>query len=345
VAFWGRVRRRGGPPRDVAAALRRALLSALDGELEAAEAELAAALRETPTDTELCLALARVQRERGQVGRAVHLHQALLLRRHVPAECRFEALRGLAEDFRAGGSARRAIAAYEEVRAERPDDARALRALVDLLAGAGEPLRALPLARRLARREGRPPGREAARLWVQAAEAERALGDTEAARKALRRALRLDRDCVSAWLGLGEVESELGRTRRAVAAWQRAAELDRRAGARVYARLAAGLAALGRPHEHETFLRALLETRPDDAPACVALAEALAARGAADEARAELRRGIEREPDALALRAALGRHLLAEGRLPELAKACEELLHVLERGGAARGDAAEDAIA
>src|SRR5690606_37381572 len=122
------------------------------------------------------LALARLFRQRGEVGRAIHLHQNLLLRRDVTGDARFAALVGLADDFRSGGFLRRAIAAYEEVLAERPDHARALRALVALLTDAREPRRAIPLARRLARRERREPGVVEAALWLECAEIERSEG-------------------------------------------------------------------------------------------------------------------------------------------------------------------------
>src|SRR5690606_9832628 len=140
-----------------------------------------------------------------------------LLRRDVTGDARFAALVGLADDFRSGGFLRRAITAYEEVLTERPDHARALRALVALLTDAREPRRAIPLARRLARGERREPGAVEAALWLECAEIERSEGRAGAARKSLRRALRRDGSSVRAWIALGDVESERGRPRKAVA--------------------------------------------------------------------------------------------------------------------------------
>jgi lipopolysaccharide biosynthesis regulator YciM len=132
-------------------------------------------------------------------------------------------------------------------------------------------------------------------------------------------------------VALGQVEAELGHTAKALAAWRRAAALDRRTASAVYPRLAATFAALGRAREHESFLRVLLQESPEDAGARLALARALAARGEVEDALGELRRVLEREPDHLEAHAALGRILLAEARAPELVKAHEELLDVLER--------------
>ncbi len=328
---WWRGRWREEAPQDAGAAVRRALVAVLDRDLERAEGLLAGVVQQDSGELDVYLALARLFRERGEVGRAIHVHQNLLLRRDVGEAARFAALVGLADDFRAGGFLRRAISGYEEVLRERPDHPRALRALVRLLAGAHEPRRAIPLARRLARVEGREPGTAEAPLWAELAELERAQGRGDAARKALRRALRRDADCTRAWLALGEVESELGRPRKALAAWRRAVSLDRRAGPRAYPRLAATAAALGRSGDHEAWLRGLTDEQPDDLEARLALAQVLAARGAADEAEAALRAALERDPDALAPHLALGRLLLAEGRTEAAAKAHEELLGVLER--------------
>ncbi len=338
VAGWWSGRRTGTvTPQNPEAAIRQALVAVLDRDLERAETLLAGVVRGDSTEFAVYLALARLFRHRGEVGRAIHLHQNLLLRRDAPPDVRFDALSGLADDFRAGGFLRRAIAAYEEVLRERPDHPPALHALVALLVDTREPQRALPLVRRLARAEGNEPGAIEAKLWSQVAELERLEGHGGAARKALLRALRRDSCCVRAWVALGEVELERGRPKRALAAWRRAIELDRRAGPRVYPRIGPVFAAVGRPQGCEEWLRGLVEAQPDDLDARIALGHELAARGASDEAVAEVRAALEREPTALAAHVALGRLLRSESREEEAAKAHEELMSVLEQ----RGDLAQ----
>jgi len=331
AGWWSRRQRFVATPRDPEVAIRRALVAVLDGDLERAETLLAAVVRSDSTELEVYLALARLFRQRGEVGRAVHLHQNLLLRRDVAPELRFEALLGLADDFRAGGFLRRAIAAYEEVLRDQPGQPRALRALVTLLVDTREPQRALPLVRRLAKAEGSDPRVTEAALWSQVAEIERLEGHPGAARKALRRALRTDSRCVRAWIALGEVELELGRPKRALAAWRRAPDLDRRAGRRIYPRIGPVFEATGRPQDFGPWLRGLLDAQPDDLEARIALARTLAAHGAAEEALAELRAALERDPNALPTHVALGRLLRSENRDTEAAKAHEELLSVLEQ--------------
>jgi lipopolysaccharide biosynthesis regulator YciM len=332
-AFGGNAR----VPRNADAALREALLAVLDRDLDRAEELLAAVVRRDSSAVDAYLALARLWRLRGEVGRAIRIHQNLLLRLDAGSAAGRLALLDLAADFRAGGFLRRAIAAYEDVLGHDPRNATALRALVGLLAEAREHPRAIEVARRLARVEGRDASGEEARLRIEMAEVALAEGRSHDARRFAKQALRRDRACARAWCLLGELEAERGRPRAALAAWSRVPRIDRREGPRVYAQLEATFAVLGRTRDYETFLRGLLAETPDDAPARLALARTLAARGDVEDAIAELRGLVAADSDDLEARAALGRLLLSESRDPEAVKEYAELLDVLERRGLLRG--------
>jgi lipopolysaccharide biosynthesis regulator YciM len=328
--------RRKRAPQSTDAAVRAALLAVLARDLERAEALLSEVVRRDVNAIEPYLALGRLYRQRGEVGRAIRIDQNLLLRSDLSSEQTLAALEDLAEDFRQGGFLQRAIASYEEVLARDSRHRGALRALVILLAHVREYPRATLLARRLARlrRPGDPDDApDEAELLVRSALSARAEGRSADARKLLGRALRRDRKRIGAWVALGEVEAERGRAKAAIAAWSRVPALDRRAAAQVYPRLAASYAALGRSAEYEALLQRLLEERPDDPHARQALAQALAARGETEEAIASMRRLLERDPDDLAVRGALGRLLLSEQRETEALKEYAELLDILERRG------------
>jgi lipopolysaccharide biosynthesis regulator YciM len=333
VRFARWLRRWREPSRDVDAALREALRRVLDDDLDAAEELLARAVRADSGRIDAYLALARLYRRRGETGRAIRLHQNLLLRTDLPAGVRDEALLGLAGDFRQGGFLQRAIAAYEEVLARRPRDVVALRALVRLHADVRQYPRALALARLLARVEGRDGRAEEAELLVEAAEAAHAEGRSDDARRALKRALRRDPGHARAWIDLGHLEAERGRTKRALQAWERVPQVDARRAADVYPRLEAAYAAMGRAREFETALRGILAQRPGDAFARLALVHTLAARGDADAAVNEARALLERDPEDLRAHAALARVFVSEGREPEAVKELGELLDVIERQG------------
>jgi lipopolysaccharide biosynthesis regulator YciM len=320
-------------PRDVDAALRTALLAVLDRDWDEAERALVVAVRLDSEAVEPYLALARLFRMRGELGRAIRIHQNLLLRLDPRSRQGRAALADLAADFRQGGFLRRAIASYEELLAHEPRHRGALRALTRLHAEARDFPRAIEVARRLAKLEGQSAGPAEAELRVGMAEAAQAEGRSDDARRALKQALRRDKGCVRAWIALGNLEAERGRAKAALAAWSKVPVLDRRSGPQVYPQLEATYAALDRAREFETVLRALLEERPDDPGARLALARHLAARGDLDAALAELRRVLERDPEQMEARATLGRILLSDHRDADAVKEYAELLDVLERRG------------
>lgn len=334
---WPFRRRRGGSGRPAAGRaprterrVRRALLAVLDRDFETAERELTEAVRDDSDPVEAYLAVARLYRSRGEVGRAIRIHQNLLLRPDLAEGPRLDVLTELAADFHRGGFLRRAIASYEEVLARQPRRADALRPMVTLMADVQEFDRAVDLARRLARVEGRDPAPEEVELWLRQAHAAHAEGKQDEARRALKRALRKDKRNAHAWLLLGELEAERGRNKAALAAWESVPELDRALAGEVYPRLAATFAALGRPRDYERLLRRVLEVRPDDLRARVALGGTLAASGDTAQAVIELRRAVDLAPGDLEARIALGRLLLSEHRDSEALKEYTLLLEMLE---------------
>ena len=318
-------------PRDVDSALQSALLAVLDRDYDEAEHMLAAAVRMDSDGVEPYLALARLFRLRGEIGRAIRIHQNLLLRLDPGSAHGRVALADLAADFQAGGFLRRAIASYEDLLGHDPKHEGALRALVHLHAEARDFERAIELARRLARAEGGAAGPAEARLRVDMAEVAVAEGRSDEARKAVKQALRKDKTCAPAWRLLGSLEAERQRSKAALAAWEKVPRLDRRSGPSVYPQLEATYAALERPAEFEKYLRGLLDERPDDPEARLALARHQAARGNAEEAIAELRRILERNGEHGEARATLGRLLLSEHRDGEAIEQYGELLDRLER--------------
>ncbi len=308
----------------------RALVWVLDNDLDRAERVLRELAQRDSSRAVVHLALARIYRRRGEIGRAIQLHQNLLLREGLTkAEWR-QAQRGLAEDFRSGGFLRRAEAAYEEVLAEDAKDPVALGGLLRVLEDRGEQRRAIDIADRLGRVAGtRSPWVQAQR-WCALARAEHAEGRSAEARKAVGKALRADPDHGPSWLLLGELEAERGRTRKALAAWCRAAERDPGVAAEAYPKIEATHAALGRPRDTEGLLRRALERNARDVDALLALGRLLAARGDAREALDLLEKEAGVEPAPLALETLRCRLLLAEEDA-DARPALEALLDRLER--------------
>jgi lipopolysaccharide biosynthesis regulator YciM len=327
--------------RDLVATFRKALLEVLAGDYDQAEELIRQAVQADSEDMESYRSLARLYSQRGEIGRAIRIHQNLLLRPDLSAEERNAVLSELAGDFRQGGFLERAIASYQEVLSHDAQNREALEALSALHSEAREFREALAMVMRLAKVERRKDPAREARLWVGLAQAEYADGHHDAARKALKKALRRDASNVDARILLGQLLAERGKNKAALAAWRVVAEQGSARAGEVHSKLEASFAALGRAREYETFLRGLLEERPDDAAARLALSSTLAARGETDSAVLELRRVLDTHPEKVAGRIALGRVLLGEGRDAEALKEYGQLLEWLfGRSEAAEGGGA-----
>jgi lipopolysaccharide biosynthesis regulator YciM len=328
--------------RDLDSEVCSALLSVFDQDLDRAEEALVRAVRSDVDGTESYLALARLYRMRGEIGRAIRVHQNLLLRDDLSKEQRLTALADLGADFRQGGYEDRAIACYEDVILDDKRDLKSLRALVRLYAQTGQYSRAIEYLRRLTRLEGSGRGDEEASLYAEMARTQYAEGHHDDARRSTKKALRCNKRCVAAWVLLGDLEAERGRAKAALAAWAEVPRLDRASGPLVYAKLEATYAALGRTRDFEAYVRSLLEEQPGEANARRALATLLSARGDIDASISELNDLLGVDSDDLETRAALGRILLSDGRVSEAAREYGLMITALGSRGLLSGEEKPD---
>ena len=316
---------------EIELAWRRSLRAAVAKDWPSAETWLERIVEADSKDLDAYLALARLYREQGAVGRALRMHQNLLLRSELDSNERAEGLLELARDFEAGGYKERAAATYEELLSMQPRSAVVLERLLSLLHELNEFPRALALVRRLRRRDREAADRHEVEILLTLARVQREGGDHDGALKSIKRCLKRDKSCALAWMGLGELAAERGKTNKALDAWRRGALADPTVAVVLYPKLAATFAARGKPEEFDSFLLTLLEERPDDHGAKIALARARASRGEATRAIEGLSRAIEIAPDHFGLRGELGRQLIATGQEAEALKAYAQLLDVIER--------------
>jgi lipopolysaccharide biosynthesis regulator YciM len=342
---WGRRKSTTLTPREAQRVWQRALRAAVSEDWAAAETWLERIVESDSTNLDAYHALARLYRQQGAIGRAIRMHQNLLLRPDLAGNDRGEALLELARDFEAGGFSERAAASYEEFLAEQPRHAEAIERLIPLHAEQRQFTRALALCKKLRRADSDKAHRLEVELLLVQARCALEEGDHAGARSAVKRCLRSDKNCAEAYSLLGELETERGKSAKALDAWKRAAAADPTLAKELYSKIDAGFAARGKPAEFDAFLREVLTSRPEEPFARIALARALASRGEGHAAIEELARAIDITPDVLPLRAELGRQLLAANLESEALKAYSDLVEAIERkesdvSGASSGDIA-----
>ena len=314
----------------VEAAIRRSLQAAIARDWDTAETWLERIVEADTDDLDAYHALARLYREQGAIGRAIRMHQNLLLRSGLDKTQRRATTLELARDFDAGGFAERAAAGYEEVLAEEPRHAEALTRLVALCDASNEWDRGLALVKRLRRIDRGRADEAECRMLLGQARAMIDAGEADAARTVLKRCLRRGGDRAEAHRLLGDLEAERGRDARAIQSWTRAVEADRALGPALFPKIEAGYAARGKPGDFAKWLERLAADLPEDPAVPLALARTLASRGEQAGATRLLASAVEAWPSSMALRVELGRRLLDAGSDGEALKAYRSLLEALD---------------
>ena len=172
-------------------------------------------------------ALGNLFRRRGEVDRAIRIHQNLIARPTLAQDQRDSALLELGKDYMRAGLLDRAEDLFQEVAARRDNEEAALQHLLDIYQQEKEWEDAVSVASRLEAISGRDTRALRAQfVCEQAEEALRDRGDGAAVRRLIRRAYGYDAGCVRAGMLRGELERRSGNWREALKAFREVGEQD-----------------------------------------------------------------------------------------------------------------------
>ena len=271
----------------------------------------AAALSENTIDVHIILG--NLYREKGQVGRAIQIHQQLLQRPRLTRAEHASVLLCLGLDFKHGGFVDRAIEAFTEVLKLEPVNQHALLNLEKLHEDQHQWADAYKVREQLA---SLGPADQRARHRTILAFLENELGAQALKRgdraEALRRfeaAIELDEAVVPAYLNLGDLRAEAGDLAGAAGAWERVIDVAPERAYLAFDRLSAAYRRLGAPERFPALCRRLIASSHQDWRAHLALARDADARGNPGEALELLFQALAVNPHALMLHQAVWRTL------------------------------------
>lgn len=265
----------------------------LSDDADAAIEELTRVAAITPQSVEAWFALGALFRRKGDVGRAIRVHQHLLQRTGLEPAVRRAAAFELALDFRRSGLTARATQELQRLVDEEPQHAEAFRELRELHEQAGDWPRALQAQERLAALGQASPS-VSAHLFAAKARVALQQRELDVAERDVSDALTADPRSADALAARGELLLQRGNVAEAVRAFSAAVREDADALPLVLARATvADMASdgLGR------ICAERLGEAPDDALVRMLLARHLRARGLEAEAAGELRRLLELRPE------------------------------------------------
>jgi lipopolysaccharide biosynthesis regulator YciM len=271
---------------------------------------------------EIDLILGNLYREKGQVGRAIQVHQTLLQRPKLKRLEHAYSLLCLGLDYKSGGFVDRAFEAFNEVLRLDPENAYALANLEKLHEEQHQWREAYDIRQRLAGLAGKQGDTRSSEtlafleneLGLQALKR----GDLEDAAARFKEAIELDARAMPAYLHLGDVQRQLGRAADAAATWERALAVAPDRAYLAFERLESAYDALGTPARYPALCRQLIAAAPQDWRGRVALARHLTARGRAAEALDLLFQALAQHPHALAVHRAVWGTLRQLGLDPTL---------------------------
>ena len=184
-------------------------------------------IAEVDSDTvETHLALGNLFRRRGEVDRAIRVHQNLIARPTLSPEQKTAALLELGEDYMRAGLLDRAETLFSDLVGIDVRAASALRHLISIYQQERDWNKAIDHARRLEAATGESQGRLIAQYWCELAEHARSRRDLEGARRYLAEAFTCEPNCVRGLIIAGRMALDGGDSEGAVRAFERVVDQD-----------------------------------------------------------------------------------------------------------------------
>jgi len=262
---------------------------------------------------EVHMILGNLHREKGQVGKAITVHQSLLQRSRLTRMEHAYVLLCLGLDYKRGGFVDRALEAFNEVLRLDPRNEYALLNLQKLHEEQHQWTEAYDTRQRLSSLStGDPrPQNQAILAFLEneiGVEAMRRKDFAEATRR-FNAAIDLDPRAVPAYLNLGDLRLAEGNEKEAAAIWDKLVQVAADRAYLAFDRLEKLAHRTGMPERFTRLCRRLIDENPQDWRARLALSRHLAAAGQAQEALDLLFAALVQNPHALSIHQAIWRAL------------------------------------
>jgi lipopolysaccharide biosynthesis regulator YciM len=286
----------------------------VSNQIDLAIEELARAASLDADALEVHMILGNLYREKGQVGKAITVHQTLLQRPNLNKLEHAYVLLCIGLDYKRGGFVDRALEAFNEVLRLDPNNSYALVNLQKMQEEQHQWTEAYDTRQRLAKLTDGESKNESILAFIEneiGLEAMRRNDYAEAIRH-FESAIDLDGRAVPAYLNLGDVRVAQGREQEAVEIWERLVSIAPDRAYLAFDRLESSAINTGTPERFTKLCRRLIDDNPQDWRARLALSRHLAAGGQSPGSEAALEllfAALVQNPHALSIHQAIWRAL------------------------------------
>ena len=290
------------------------LNSLVDNHIEQAIDELTQATSADSGALEIQMILGNLYRQKGQVGRAINIHQALLQRTDLTPLEHAYVLLCLGLDYRHGGFVDRAFEAFKEVVALDPRNRYALVNLQKLHEDQHQWADAATVRERILTLDGSAvPGEQhiLGFLRYQLGRSQAADGDSATAARTFRTAIDADSQTTPAYLSLGDTLAASGQLAQAIEIWETLVKTVPERAHLALERLEEAYARHGSPHKFVELCQRLIDANAQDWRAHLALSRHMSRMHRHRESMELLLGALPRNPHGLAIHQEIWLALLA----------------------------------
>ncbi|MDD9652927.1 lipopolysaccharide assembly protein LapB [Klebsiella pasteurii] len=275
-------------------------------------------LKEDTGTVEAHLTLGNLFRSRGEVDRAIRIHQSLMESASLTYDQRLLAVQQLGRDYMAAGLYDRAEGMFKQLVDETDFRLSALQQLLQIYQATSDWQSAIEVAERLVKLGKDKHRGEIANFWCELALQQMAGNDLDKAMALLRKGAAADRNSARVSIMMGRVWMEKGDYAKAVESLERVIEQDKELVGETLEMLQTCYQQLGKNDEWEAFLRRCAEENTG-ATADLMLAQILEQREGAESAQNYVTRQLERHPTMRVFHKLIDYHIneAEEGRAKE----------------------------
>lgn len=275
-------------------------------------------LKEDTGTVEAHLTLGNLFRSRGEVDRAIRIHQSLMESASLTYDQRLLAVQQLGRDYMAAGLYDRAEGMFKQLVDETDFRLSALQQLLQIYQATSDWQSAIEVAERLVKLGKDKHRGEIANFWCELALQQMAGNDLDKAMALLRKGAAADRNSARVSIMMGRVWMEKGDYAKAVESLERVIEQDKELVGETLEMLQTCYQQLGKTDEWEAFLRRCAEENTG-ATADLMLAQILEQREGAESAQNYVTRQLERHPTMRVFQKLIDYHIneAEEGRAKE----------------------------
>lgn len=278
---------------------------------------------------ETYVALGNLYRSKGDIDRAIHIRQTIILRPNIDEETKVRALFDLGCDYKEGGFFDRALETFLDVFKKQPSSLPILAELEKIYEEMKDWGNAFLTRQKIAKLVRSDHSNILAHHKTEAGKIFFEKGDVSKAKSFFKKAISINKYCIDAYLHLGDLYLSTGDFRQAMASWRRIVNISPQLIFLAYSRLEDAYKKLHDVKQIGRFLKECAEFNSDSFTH-LALARYMYNEKKYDEAIYELTKALELYPCFWEARRLMGEILLESGRDDDALLAYKDLIFYLD---------------